>query len=565
MQSDTSDGHGVTNRAEFDVVIVGAGISGLQMLYRVRELGFTVCAFEAGSDVGGTWYWNRYPGARCDVESLEYSYQFSEELQQEWEWTERYSTQPEILRYLNHVADRFDLRRDIRFDTPVSALSYDEAARRWTVRTAAGDEVAAQSVIMATGCLSSPNVPAFAGVETFAGEIYHTGRWPHHAVDMSSKRVGVIGTGSSGVQVIPVIAGQAAELHVFQRTATYTLPAGNHPLDPAEQAAIKAGYPDFRARMNRRPSAGNWRFPANPASVFDATPGEREAAFEARWAPGGPGLLGAYGDIMVSQEANDIAAEFVRQKIRRIVRDPDVAALLSPRQIIGCKRICLDTSYYETFNRPNVHLVDVASAPIERLTPAGIRTSAGEYDLDVIVFATGFDAMTGALLSIDIRGRGGLTLREKWSAGPRTYLGLGVPGFPNLFTISGPGSPSVLTNMMVSIHQHVNWIGDCLKYLRDNDIISIEATPEAEEAWVRHVNDVAGKTLYPQCNSWYLGANIPGKTRVFMPLLGFPAYLDTCAKVSANDYEGFDLDRDHRPAGRADTLPSAADVDPSAK
>jgi len=526
---------------EFDVVIVGAGIAGLQMLHQARELGMTTRVFEAGSDVGGTWYWNRYPGARCDVESLEYSYQFSAELQQEWEWTERFSAQPEILRYLNHVADRFDLRRDIQFGTRVAALTYDESASRWTVRTAAGDETTSRFVIMATGCLSSANVPEFTGRDTFAGEIYHTGRWPHHEVDFTGMRVGVIGTGSTGIQLIPVVAEQADELYVFQRTAAYSLPAGNHPLDSAEQAEIKADYPGFRARNNRMPSAGNSRFPANPASTFDATPAEREAAFEFRWARGGPGLLGSYGDIMVNKAANDIAAEFVREKIRQIVKDPDVAALLSPSQVLGCKRICLDTNYYETFNRPNVHLVDVAAAPIERLTPAGIRTAAAEYELDVIVFATGFDAMTGALLGIDIRGRGGLTLREKWSAGPSTYLGVGVPGFPNLFTISGPGSPSVLTNMMASIHQHVTWIGDCLRYLHDNEIVSIEATLDAEQAWVSHVNEAAGRTLYPQCNSWYLGANIPGKTRVFMPLVGFPAYVDTCAEVAANAYRGFDL------------------------
>ena len=549
MTSNPATGPGTATSPEFDVVIVGAGIAGMQMLHRVRELGLTARVFEAGSDVGGTWYWNRYPGARCDVESLEYSYQFSADLQQEWEWTERFSAQPEILRYLNHVADRFDLRRDIQFNTRVEALTYDEDASRWTVRTTAGDETTARFAVMATGCLSSANMPEFAGLDTFAGEIYHTGRWPHHDVDFTGKRVGVIGTGSSGIQLIPVVAEQAAELYVFQRTAAYSLPAGNHPLDLAEQAAIKADYAGFRARNNRMPSAGNSRFPANPASIFDAAPDEREVAFEFRWARGGPGLLGTYGDIMVSKDANDIAAEFVREKIRQIVNDPDVAALLSPRQVLGCKRICLDTNYYETFNRPNVHLVDVAAATIERLTPAGIRTSAGEYELDVVIFATGFDAMTGALLSIDIRGRAGLTLREKWSAGPRTYLGLGVPGFPNLFTISGPGSPSVLTNMTVSIHQHVNWIGDCMQYLRDNEIVSIEATMDAEQAWVSHVNEVAGRTLYPQCNSWYLGANIPGKTRVFMPLVGFPAYLDKCAQVAANDYDGFNLTRDRRLAG----------------
>jgi cation diffusion facilitator CzcD-associated flavoprotein CzcO len=549
MTSHPPAGPGTPARPELDVVIVGAGIAGMQMLHRVRELGLTARVFEAGGDVGGTWYWNRYPGARCDVESLEYSYQFSEQLQQEWGWTERFSAQPEILRYLNHVADRFDLRRDIQFNSPVAALAYDEPAGWWTVRTAAGGEATARFVIMATGCLSSANVPQLAGLDDFAGQTYHTGRWPHHEVDLSGQRVGVIGTGSSGIQLIPVVAEQAARLYVFQRTAAYSLPAGNHPLDPAEQAGIKADYPGFRARNNRMPAAGNSRFPANPASIFDATPSEREAAFQFRWARGGPGLLGAYGDIMADRAANDIAAEFVREKIRQIVKDPDVAALLSPRQVLGCKRICLDTSYYETYNRPNVHLVDVASAPIERLTRAGIRTSQRDYELDVIIFATGFDAMTGSLLRIDIRGRGGLTLREKWSAGPRTYLGLGVPGFPNLFTISGPGSPSVLTNMMASIHQHVTWIGDCLRYLGEHEITSIEATPEAEHAWVSHVNEAAGRTLYPSCNSWYLGANIPGKTRVFMPLVGFPAYADTCAEIAGNGYPGFDLTRQHSMAG----------------
>ncbi|MCW2938822.1 MAG: cyclohexanone monooxygenase [Actinomycetia bacterium] len=544
MEYQTVGSSDAASGGRFDVVIVGAGFSGMQMLYRVRELGFSARVFEAGGDMGGTWYWNRYPGARCDVESLEYSYQFSDDLQQEWVWTERFAAQPEILRYADHVAERFGLRPDIQFNTRVSAATYDEESDRWLVRTAAGDEVTAQFLIMATGCLSSTNLPKFPGMESFRGEIYHTGRWPHEGVDLSSKRVGVIGTGSSGVQAIPVIAEQAKELYVFQRTATYTVPAFNHPLDPDDQATVKADYAGFRARNNLMPGAGYSRYPAaNPASIFDATPRERDEAFEARWALGGPTLLGAFGDIMVNEEANDIAAEFVRNKIRQIVKDPDVAALLSPKHTIGCKRICVDTGYYETYNRSNVHLVDVGSAPIDELTPNGIRTGGTEYELDVIVLATGFDAMTGTLLKIDIRGREGLTLREKWSAGPHTYLGLGVSGFPNLFTISGPGSPSVLTNMMASIDHHVNWIGACLTYLRDNGVTSVEATPDAEESWVHHVNEVADRTLYPSCNSWYLGANVPGKTRVFMPLLGFPPYAQKCAEVSANGYEGFALAR----------------------
>ncbi|MFJ4634472.1 flavin-containing monooxygenase [Streptomyces hygroscopicus] len=527
----------------FDVVIVGAGLAGLQMLHQVRRTGLTARVLEAGGGAGGTWYWNRYPGARCDVESLEYSYQFSEELQQEWEWTRRYASQPEILRYVGHVLDRFDLRRDIQYHTRVTALGYDEPAGRWTVRTEAGDEVVARFVIMATGCLSSANLPRIAGRETFAGEIHHTGHWPHEPVDLSGKRVGVVGTGSSGVQTIPVIARQAAELYVFQRTAAYTLPARDQPLDPRLRAAVKADYAGFRERNNAMPTAGLSRYPTNPSSVFLVSAAEREAAFEYFWGLGGPLLLRSFGDIMSDPAANALVADFVRGKIRQIVKDPEVAALLSPKQPIGCKRVCLGTGYYETFNRPDVHLVDVASAPIEEITPEGIRTAAGRYRLDVIVFATGFDAMTGALLSIDIRGRDALSLRDMWSAGPRSYLGLGVPGFPNLFTMTGPGSPSVLTNMMVAIHQHATWIGDCLTYLTDQDIDVIEATGEAEHAWGLHVSETAGRTLFPSCDSWYLGANIPGKRRVFMPLVGFPAYARRCAEVAAGGYQGFALTR----------------------
>ena len=538
----------------FEVVIVGAGFSGMQMLQHVRGLGMSVRVFEAAGDVGGTWYWNRYPGARCDAESIEYSYQFDESLQQEWEWSERFAAQPEILSYASHVADRFDLRRDIQFNTRVTSARYAEDRRSWTIGTDDGAECTARFLIMATGCLSVANFPAFPGIETFTGMVYHTSRWPHEGADLSGKGVGVIGTGSSGVQVIPMLARQAGELYVFQRTATYTIPARNRPLDPAEVAKIKADYAGFRARNNAMPSAGNSLFPANPASIFDATPEERQAEFERRWARGGPGLLGAFREIMTNKEANDMMAEFVRGKIRQIVTDPRVAELLSPRQVIGCKRICLDTHYYETFNRANVHLVDVSTTPIEALTPVGLRAGGIDYELDAIVFATGFDAMTGALLGMDIRGRGGLALADAWAAGPRTYLGLGVPGFPNMFIITGPGSPSVLTSMLGAIHHHVTWTGDCLAYLRAHAIESIEATAEAADAWVEHVNAVAGQTLYPTCNSWYLGANIPGKTRVFMPLIGFPSYAEKCANVAASGYEGFVL------AGHATgaDLPAAA-------
>jgi cyclohexanone monooxygenase len=524
---------------DIDAVVVGAGFAGLYALHRLRKDDFSVQVFEAGGDVGGTWYWNLYPGARCDVESLEYSYSFDEELQQEWEWTERYAGQPEILRYINHVADRFDLRRDIQCNTRVTSATFDEATGRWSVRTDRGDELSARFVLMATGNLSTANKPQIDGMETYQGAVYHTGEWPHEGVDFTGKRVGVIGTGSSGIQAIPIIAEQAAELTVFQRTPNYSTPARNAPLDPGEQAAIKADYANFRARNRQRPAGLGSRIPANTASVLEATPEDRAQEFAWRWEQGGFGFLGAYGDLAIKKEANDIAAEFLRAKIHELVNDPAVADLLSPQQVVGCKRMCLDTGYYETFNRPNVHLVDIRTTPIERMTANGLVVAGTEYELDCIVFATGFDAMTGSLLRIDIRGRGGEPLQQAWEAGPINYLGLGVPGFPNMFTITGPGSPSVLTNMIVSIEHHVDWIADCMGYLRDRDAKTIEAEAGAAQAWVAHVNKVADATLYPTCNSWYLGANVPGKPRVFMPLLGFPPYVEKCTDVANKGYEGF--------------------------
>jgi cyclohexanone monooxygenase len=523
-----------------DLVVVGAGFAGLYMLHRARGLGLSVLAFEAGGGVGGTWYWNRYPGARCDVESMEYSYGFDDRLQQEWRWTERFAAQPEILRYANHVADRFGLRRDIRFDTRVVAAHWDESAARWTVRTDGGDRVSAQFVVMATGCLSSANRPKIDGLDSFAGTTYHTGEWPHEEVDFTGQRVGVIGTGSSAVQSIPIIAAQAASLTVFQRTATYTVPAKNAPLDREYESRTKADYPAFRERNRLQINAFGSNMPRSKVSVHDMAAQERRAALEARWAYGGLFFLGAFGDFLLDRAANDLAAEFVREKVRLTVRDPETARLLSPRQLIGCKRLCIDSGYYETFNRPNVRLVDV-SAGIENVLPSGVRANGELFELDALVFATGFDAMTGTLLRIDIQGRGGRTLREAWEEGPRTYLGLGVAGFPNFFTITGPGSPSVLTNMIVSIEQHVDWIGECIAHLRASGKRTIEATPQAQDAWVEHVNGVADATLYPRCNSWYVGANIPGKKRVFMPLLGFPAYAERCREVVARGYEGFDL------------------------
>ncbi|MEI7593486.1 MAG: NAD(P)/FAD-dependent oxidoreductase [Actinomycetes bacterium] len=524
-----------------DAVVVGAGFAGMYMLHRLRGLGLNVRVFEAGGGVGGTWYWNRYPGAHCDIDSLEYSYQFSDELQHEWDWSERYGAQPEILDYANHVADRFDLRRDIHFDTKVMSAQFNEHDSRWIVRTDAGDELSAHFFIMATGCLSSANTPDLPGMDAFAGEIFHTGRWPHEGVDFANKRVGIIGTGSSGIQAIPIIAEQAGELTVFQRTAAWVVPAGQAATDPEVLAATRADYAGFRQRNSEMMVAFGSKNPSNDASALDADDDERQHQFEMRWNHGGLPFLGAFNDLMFDPNANAFAAEFVRSKIRETVHDQSVAELLCPDTLIGCKRLCLGTNYYETYNRPNVNLIDVSQEPIAAITPNGLQVGSDSYDLDVIVFATGFDAMTGAIMAVDIRGRSGTTIQEAWEAGPRTYLGLGIVGFPNMFTISGPGSPSVLTNMIVSIEQHVNWIADCIGYVRDQGHRTIEASASAQDEWVEWVNAVANLTLYPSCNSWYLGANIPGKTRVFMPLLGFPPYVEKCNAVAANNYEGFNL------------------------
>jgi cation diffusion facilitator CzcD-associated flavoprotein CzcO len=528
------------SKADFDAIIVGAGFAGLYMLHRLRRMGFRARVFEAGSGVGGTWYWNRYPGARCDVESVQYSYQFDEALQQEWDWSERYAAQPELLRYANHVADRFDLRRDIEFGTRVSCAAFDEAQERWVIETNGGARRTATYCIMATGCLSAPNLPQFTGLETYRGASYHTGYWPHEEVSFAGKRVAVIGTGSSAVQSIPIIAAQANEVIVFQRTANYAIPAHNVPLTDAYRTAIKADYPGLRARARQTMTGIDFDYSDALASE---TPAElRTREYERRWQRGGLAFLGAYKDLMVDQAANDTAAEFVRGKIRQKVHDPVVAELLAPKNTIGCKRLCVDIGYFETFNRPNVRLIDVSEAPIETITPGGLKVCGRDYAADAIVFATGFDAMTGAILRIDIRGRGGMALREHWREGPCTYLGLAIAGFPNLFAITGPGSPSVLTNMLPTIEQHVDWIADALDYLRVRGLSCIEPSAAAEDAWGADVAELAGSTLRYTCGSWYLGVNIPGKPRVFMPYIGgFPRYVTRCNEVAARGYEGFVL------------------------
>ena len=527
-----------------DVGVVGAGLGGLYALHRLRRMGLTARAFEAGSGVGGTWFWNRYPGARCDVESLEYSYAFSDELQQEWTWPERYGTQPEILRYINHVADRFDLRRDVQLNTRVVSATFDEATRLWTVTTDKGDVVTASFCIMAAGNLSTPRVPSFKGIHDFKGKWYHTGLWPHEGVDFTGLRVGVIGTGSSGVQLIPIVAQQAKHLTVFQRTANYSLPANNHPMTADKEQAHKADYPARRKAAYDTPF-GIAGFPPPTKSALEATEEERRDAYTKKWAEGGSiSFLYAYTDLLVNKDSNDTASEFVRERIRSIVKDQRTAALLAPNDHpIGTKRLCLDTNYYQTYNRDNVTLIDVRSDPIAEITETGVRTHDTEYGpFDALIFATGFDAMTGALLEIDIRVENGAMLKDKWAGGPTTYLGLMVSGFPNMFIITGPGSPSVKTQMIVAIEQHMDWIADCLQAMRDAGKTRIEASEDAETKWVQHVNDVADSTLYPLANSWYVGANIPGKPRVFMPYVGgFAGYKKTCDAIAAEGYKGFEI------------------------
>ena len=524
----------------FDAVVVGAGFAGMYALHRLRRMGMTVRVFEAGDGVGGTWYWNRYPGARCDVESMEYSYSFDPELEQEWVWPDKYSKQEDILRYANHVADRFDLRRDIQFETRIKSAIYDKASNRWTVATDKGDTVSAQFCIMAVGNLSTPRVPDFKGIERFKGEWYHSGLWPKEGVDFTGKRVGIVGTGSTGIQIIPQVAPQAKHLHVFQRTANYSLPARNGPLPEAVRAAHKKKYRELREQAYFTPF-GIAGYPPPTKGAVEADAEERERAYAQKWAEGGTiSYLFAYNDLLTNAESNETASEFVRERIREIVKDPETAELLAPKDHpIGTKRICLDSGYYETYNRDNVTLVDVRSAPIQEITETGLRTTAEEFELDAIIFATGFDAMTGAILEMDVRTSDGLAMRDKWKDGPQTYLGIMVSGFPNLFVITGPGSPGVKSQMILSIEQHTDWITDCIANMREKGLSRAEALPDAEAEWGRHVNEVADSTLYPLANSWYVGANIPGKPRVFMPYVGgVEAYKKICDEVAADGYKG---------------------------
>jgi len=534
-----------TGGGEYDVLVVGAGFAGLYALYKLRGLGYSVRVLERGDGVGGTWFWNCYPGARVDVESLEYSYSFSEELEQDWEWTERYPRQPEILKYINHVADRFELWPDIQLETTVETAHFDEERGRWTVTTDLGEVYDAQHVIMATGCLSQRKNPGdeFAGLDTFKGDWYLTSAWPKEDVDLSGKRVVVVGTGSTAIQVIPKVAQQADHVTVLQRTANFSVPAQNGPMDPEFQSALKARYRAHRKAAKESAFGVPVEMPERSALDFSAE--EARAELEARWQAGGaaPFML-AFTDVLVDERANEVVAEFVRDKIRATVKDPATADLLCPRDHpLGTKRLCVDTEYYETYNRDNVELVSVRENPIARITPTGIRLQDGtEFEADVIVFAIGFDAMTGALFDIDLRGRGNVALKEAWKDGPRTYLGLTTVGFPNLYMITGPGSPSVLSNMVVSIEQHVDWIADLIEHMRERGLGVVEATQEAQDKWVAHVHEVGHATLFPRANSWYMGANVPGKPRVFTPYIGgVGVYRQECDEVAAKGYEGFDL------------------------
>jgi cyclohexanone monooxygenase len=524
---------------QIDTLIVGAGFAGMYMLHKLRALGIGVQVVEAGSGVGGTWYWNRYPGARVDIQSLEYSFGFDPELEDEWQWSERYAPQPELLRYADHVADRFDLKRDITFNTRVNSAHWDDAERRWLVGSESGDTWACRYLILATGCLSIPTDVTFPGIADFKGPIYRTSRWPREGVDFAGQRVGIVGTGSSAIQSIPIIAEQAAHLTVFQRTANYSMPARNGAI-PDEDIALRAKDP--RAyRAASKDSPGGFQNFNNDALATQTAPEEIRAELERRWAWGGFRILGAFADSAIDPAANRIIHDFIAEKIREQVNDPAVAELLTPKDHpFGTKRPCVDTGYYATFNRSNVKLVDLKTTPIATFNAGGIATSAEQYDFDAIVLATGFDAMTGAIDRIDLRGLNGRRIKDHWAEGPRTYLGLMVAGFPNMFTITGPGSPSVLTNMINSIEQHVEWIAECLASLEGRQRAGIEASAEAEAAWCRHVMEAVTPTMMPQADSWYMGANVPGKPRMFMPYAGgLHTYTEICRQVVAKGYEGF--------------------------
>lgn len=532
---------------DIDIVIIGAGVAGLRALHTFRGMGLNVAVLEASDEIGGVWNFNRYPGARCDVESFDYSYRFSPELEQDWRWSERYATQPEILGYINHVADRFDLRRDVVLNTKVRQAAFDAATRRWRVEAEDGRSWTPRYFVMAVGQLSDPKATAYPGQDDFQGQVIYSARWPRDPVELAGKRVAIIGTGSSGVQMTPIIAAQAAHLSVFQRTANYSIPAANAPVSDAEDAAVKAHY---RARRDAaRNSPSGLGFTPDPRAVAEVAPDEREQAFEAAWNRLGFGFALTYKDILLNQDANDIASDFVRRKIQAQVHDPVLREKLTPKYLpFGTRRPSVDGGYFQTFNRDNVSLIDIRETPIERFTPTGIRTSAEDLAFDVIIYATGFDVFTGSILKIDIRGRDGYSLQDAWSGGPASYLGIGVHGFPNLFFIGGPGSPSLLSNVILSSEEQIDWMQALFHHARASGVAEIEVTDRAQRDWVTHVNDRAAETLYMKTASYYLGAEMPGKPRVFMPYSGgVRGYRRILEKAAAAGYDGFDLRGDDAP------------------
>ena len=530
------------NSDRVDMVVVGAGFAGLYMMYLARKNGLITRGFDRASDVGGTWWWNRYPGARCDVESMQYSFSWDADLQTEWDWSERFASQREILSYVRHVADKHDLRRDFTFDTGVQAAVYDETEKYWRITLDTGEMVQSRFFVLATGCLSAARVPDFPGLSSFSGDTYHTGQWPHESVEFEGKRVAVVGTGSSGIQIIPEIARQAAQLLVFQRTPNFSIPARNKPLDPDVTTWWKSNYAELRRKAREETRTGTL-YDFSDKGAMDVDERAREEEYHGRWEKGGANFAQAFTDLLTDEDANKTASDFVKSRIRAAVRDPQTADVLSPKDYpIFTKRVCLDSQYYETFNRPNVTLVDLRKTPLERIEGRGIRTSNDFYECDSIVFATGFDAITGAITAIDIRGRNNRSISTKWAEGPRAYLGLASEGFPNMFMITGPGSPSVLSNVIVSIEQHVEWISALISEMHKRHVDEVEADLSAEDAWVVHVNEVASATLMPRAASWYMGANIPGKPRVFMPYIGVAAYRRKCDRIAADGYSGFRFD-----------------------
>ena len=548
----------VNKKNKYDLVIIGSGFAGMYSLYKAKLANMKVIVLERASDVGGTWYWNRYPGARCDVESMQYSYQFSKELQEEWEWTEKYATQPEILKYAQHVAKRFNLKENIKFNIEVKSAKYIEKNNFWKIIDSNNNSINATFCIMATGCLSTINKPKFKNINTFSGLIYHTGNWPHHKVDLKDKKVGIIGTGSSAIQTIPEIIKDVKHLYVFQRTPHYTVPARNNPLkylrrdinnNPRNPVGydtdlyveeVKANYDTFRQKAQN--SSAAMALPINEESALDVSEEKRNQIYEERWNTGGVPFIAAFQDLNFDREANDTAAKFVRDKIKSLVKDPKTAKTLTPNYPIGCKRLAVDSNYYETFNESNISLIDLNLEPLIDFNKVGLSTQKNIYDLDVIILATGFDAMTGTLFNIDIIGKKNITLKNKWKEGPKTYLGIASEGFPNLFTISGPGSPSVLTNMIVSIEQHVNWIFKCFDYMHTNKKFSIEVSTKAEDEWGKHNQNVSIDHVRSSCSSWYVGSNIKGKVNTFMPYVGgYANYVEKCNEISENNYEGFIL------------------------